>query len=78
MTDRKLLRPLAVFLAVNDALLSIHPRDFKWRWDEVKRMVGTEEFRRIIEAGADPGKLKRLFDSGPESFTKTREPYLLY
>ena len=78
VTDRDLLRPLAVFRALNEAFLALHPRDFQWRWDEVKRMVGTEEFHRIIERGADPAELERLFDAGPGQFSKTRAPYLLY
>ncbi len=78
ITDRDKLRPLDVFLKLNEVLMRRYPDQLQWRWDEVKREVGTDEFHRIIERGGDPLQLKALFDSGPEQFEKTRMPYLLY
>lgn len=78
VTDRQALRPLAVFRRLNETLMRLHPLEFEWRWDEAKRMVGTDEFRRLIEGGEDPEMIKALFESGPERFRKVREPFLLY
>jgi uncharacterized protein YbbC (DUF1343 family) len=78
VTNRDVLRPLGVFRAIEQAVRETHPREFQWRWDEVKRMVGTEEFRRILERDADPAKILGLFSRGAEDFEEKRRPYLLY
>jgi uncharacterized protein YbbC (DUF1343 family) len=76
--DRGRLKPTAVFLALNSILRELHPRDFQWRWDEAKKMTGTEEFRRIYEGDGDPARFKALFEGGAEGFLKSRRPFLLY
>jgi uncharacterized protein YbbC (DUF1343 family) len=78
ITDRDRLRPLAVFRALNQALLKLQADKLVWRPEEAKRMVGTEQFMRLLERGATPSELERLFDAGAEKFAETRKPYLLY
>jgi uncharacterized protein YbbC (DUF1343 family) len=78
VTDRDRLRPLAVFRKLEEALRRDYPSDFAWRWDEAKRMVGTAEFQRLIEHGADAQLIQHLFNRQPEDFEKARKPFLLY
>lgn len=78
VTNRDVLRPLAVFRHVALALRELHPEHFQWRWDEAKRMVGVEEFRRLWESGAGDEAFLSLFDKGPRDFEPSRAPVLLY
>ncbi len=78
VTDRDQLRPLTVFLAINRFLLQDYPDQFRWRWNEVKRMVGTERFRFLLLTGGDREKLRDLFEGEAERFKLSRQPYLLY
>jgi uncharacterized protein YbbC (DUF1343 family) len=78
VADRDRMRPLAVFRELNQLLLRDYPNDFHWRWDEAKRMVGTDAFHDLEDAGGDERKIGELFDRGAEEFTRLREPYLLY
>ena len=78
ITDRDTLRPLAVFRKIDAVLRKRYPQQFRYRWDETKRMVGTEEFHRLVEAGGDPELIEALFDRGADKFRQTRKPFLLY
>jgi uncharacterized protein YbbC (DUF1343 family) len=78
VTDRSILRPLTLFLHLALALREVHPKEFSFRWDETKRMVGVEEFRRLYETGAGMEAFVALFDKGPAEFEKTRRGVLLY
>ena len=78
ITDRDHLRPVAVFRKLEYAIRRAYPKDFIWRFDEAKRMVGTAEFQRQLERGADPLLIQQLFDQGPTIFGKSRQTYLLY
>ncbi|MDD5657545.1 MAG: DUF1343 domain-containing protein [Elusimicrobia bacterium] len=78
VTDRRRLRPLAVFRHINEALRETHRNDFIWRWDEARRMLGSEEFQRIYQRDGDPVKILLLFNRDAEEFERTRKPYLLY
>ena len=48
------------------------------RWDEAKRMVGVEEFRRLWESGAGDEAFLDLFDKGARDFEAERRTVLLY
>ena len=78
VTDRDAMRPLTVFRHLALALREYNPKEFEWRWDEVKRMVGVEEFRLLWETGADDGAFSALFDKGPRDFEASRRSVLLY
>ncbi|MBI5630137.1 MAG: DUF1343 domain-containing protein [Elusimicrobia bacterium] len=78
VTDREKVRPLKVFLRLNDAVMSLHPQEMQWRWDEAKRMVGTDKFREMIERKASLAELDALFDQGARDFAELRQPHLLY
>jgi len=78
VTDRDAVRPTSVFLHLALALRELHPNEFEWRWDEVKRMVGVDEFRLMWETGAGHDAFLSLFDIGPRDFEAQRRPVLLY
>ena len=78
VTDRNVMRPLAVFRHLALALREVHPREFTFRWDETKRMTGVEEFRRLWDTGAGMDAFVALFDKGPQDFEKVRREILLY
>lgn len=78
VTDRDAVRPLAVFRHLALALRDLHPKEFEWRWDEVKRMVGVDEFRLLWETGAGDEAFLALFDKGPRDFDSSRRSVLLY
>ncbi len=76
ITSRKEFDPLKTFLALALALRDIHPKDFAFRWDETRRMVGTSRFRKLYERGAGFREFQRLFDA--RSFAEARKAFLLY
>ncbi|MEK7383874.1 MAG: DUF1343 domain-containing protein [Elusimicrobiota bacterium] len=78
VTDRDAMRPLAVFRHIALALRELHPDNFTWRWDEAKRMVGVDEFRRLWESGAADAAFLNLFDKGARDFETDRRGVLLY
>lgn len=78
VTDRDAMRPLAVFRHLALALREHNPKEFEWRWDEVKRMVGVDEFRLLWETGAGDAAFIALFDKGPLDFEASRRSVLLY
>ncbi|MBI3549577.1 MAG: DUF1343 domain-containing protein [Elusimicrobia bacterium] len=78
ITDRDRLKPLHVFAHLAHALRQVHPQEFQPKWEQTIRMVGTDRFRQIYDAGASPEKLIELFNAGAEDFKKSRKLYLLY
>ncbi|MBI5624432.1 MAG: DUF1343 domain-containing protein [Elusimicrobia bacterium] len=77
ITNREKLRPMEVFAHLAAAMRDLHP-EFVFRWDEVKRMVGTDAFKELYEAKEPPKAMLKLFDTGPKSFRGSRRPFLLY
>ncbi len=78
VTDRDAVRPVTVFVTLERSIRLAHPKDFVWRWNEVKRMVGTERFHQVIEARDPPAAMQKLFEGDLEGFAKKRKPFLLY
>ena len=78
ITDRDRLRPLSVFLKLQESIRRAHPKEFVFQWNGLHHMTGTTEFQRLLESGADPLQERQLFEQGPELFEKTRKPFLLY
>ena len=79
ITDRKKIRPLAVFAWLATAVRDSHPKkDFEVKWDGMQRMTGADEFRRLFESGADAKSLISWLDDGPRRFAPAREAVLLY
>jgi uncharacterized protein YbbC (DUF1343 family) len=77
ITERDDVEPLKIFAHLAAALRDLHP-EFKFRWKEAKRMIGTDEFRKLYEAGAPAGSIILLFDGGAKEFRSERRRFLLY
>ena len=78
VTDRDALRPLAVFRKLALLMRELHPKEFEWKWDGNRRMVGVAEFRRLWDTGAAEDAFISLFDKGPRDFEPLRKPVLIY
>ncbi len=78
ITDREKLRPVSVFVALDDALRALHPKELVWRWDEARRMAGSDDFRRLHEGGAPLAELNARFERDIPAFRESRKPFLLY
>ena len=55
----------------------LHPLEFGVRWDEERRMIGTDQLRALYERGAGPAEMIQVFDAGPRDFDSTRNAFLL-
>lgn len=78
ITRREVLKPFAVFLHLAAALRERHPEQIQWRWDETKRMTGTESFRKHYEGGVSAEEMTRVYERSPAEFERIRKPFLLY
>lgn len=76
--NRDILKPFAVFLHLAAALRDRHPEQIQWRWDETKRMVGTESFRKHYENKVSAEEMIRVFGRSTAEFERIRKPFLLY
>ena len=78
VTARAKARPLAIFAHLLAAVRDLHPAQFQVRWDEERRMIGTDALKPLYESGAGPRKMIELFDAGPKEFEAIRHAFLLY
>ncbi|MBI4348683.1 MAG: DUF1343 domain-containing protein [Elusimicrobia bacterium] len=78
ITDRNLVRPLHVFAHLLAISRDLHPLEFGVRWDEERRMIGTDQLRTLYEGGAGAQDIIKLFDAGPREFDAVRNAFLLY
>jgi uncharacterized protein YbbC (DUF1343 family) len=78
ITDRDILRPLAVFRHIDQALYEFHKQDLKWDWETARMLTGSTEFRRLCEHDHDLIKIMELFNWDAENFEKSRRKYLIY
>jgi len=78
LIDREAADPLRLFAHMACALRDLHPAEFKVRFDEMVRMIGTDRFRLLYEKGAGPGEMMLMFEADAAAFKKSRAPFLLY
>jgi len=78
ITDRKKIRPLHIFAHLLAITRDLHPLEFGVRWDEERRMVGTDQLKTLYEGGAGPADMIKIFDAGPREFDSVRNAFLLY
>ncbi len=78
VTDRLALRPFKVFVHIAAALRDLHRAEFELRWDETRRLVGSERFKALYDSGAAPEEIVRSFEEEARRFASERRPYLLY
>ncbi len=78
ITDRGRLRPLRVFAHLVTALRDLHPSEFDLAWERTRRLVGSERFKRLYDAGASPEEILRHFEADSGLFEAQRGRFLLY
>ncbi|MDD4004879.1 MAG: DUF1343 domain-containing protein [Elusimicrobiaceae bacterium] len=77
ITDKNLLRPVELFVAIACALRDTgQPVEF--RWSGMKNMTGSTRFEELYKTGASARDIMADFDRSNRAFVKTRRKYLLY
>ncbi|MBI5244658.1 MAG: DUF1343 domain-containing protein [Elusimicrobia bacterium] len=78
VTGRNVADPLRLFAHMVCALRDLHPLEFGIRFDEMIRMIGTDRFRMLYNAGARPRDMIQMFEADAAAFKARRAPFLLY
>jgi uncharacterized protein YbbC (DUF1343 family) len=78
LKDRKAADPLKLFAHLVCILRDVHPMEFGIRFDEMKRMIGTDRFRMMYQGGARPKEMIKMFEIDSAAFKDRRAPFLLY
>lgn len=76
ITDRSQVDSTRLGLEVAHALQRLYPG--KIDWSKSKRLIGSDDTIRRIEAGDDAEDIQDSFRDAVEAFVKMREKYLLY
>ena len=85
--DRDAFRPFATYLALIAAARDLTPAKFAWRTEpyefEAERpaidlLLGREDLRPMLEAGASLEDLERSWSDDLAEFDETRRQFLLY
>lgn len=77
VTDREVLEPVKVAVAMLVTAKKLYPDSLKWR-GAVDRLSGTTKFKQAIDAGASVEKIVGMWKSDVEKFKKVRAKHLLY
>jgi uncharacterized protein YbbC (DUF1343 family) len=78
VTDRSVMRPLAVFVHLAAALRDTQKERFEVRGPAMSRLTGSRSFTELFEKGGKPEELLPLFDADAARFLTERAPFLLY
>ncbi|HAH32529.1 MAG TPA: DUF1343 domain-containing protein [Elusimicrobia bacterium] len=78
ITDLAAVRALDIFTQAAWLLRKYNSGDFKPQPDEIRKMTGSGDFYRLLEAGAGPTEIKTAFEKSSAAFMSTREKFLLY
>ncbi|MFH1618919.1 MAG: DUF1343 domain-containing protein, partial [bacterium] len=78
ITDRNVLRSLEIFIRAACILREIQPDEFRIKWEEMRKMTGTDSFRALYTSGAAPEVILAEFDKSRKEFEESRKQYLLY
>ncbi len=78
VTNRDDARPLDLFVHVFTILTEQYPDHFKPRWDEVARVTGSNELKKLTEMGQSAETILVILHEKAAAFEKSRKPYLLY
>lgn len=76
--DPKAARPVDLWVHMMASLRVRHSYEFVPRWDEVRLMVGNDDFAKRYLGEEDPEVILKSFQTDIESFRKSRQPFLLY
>ncbi|MBI4051749.1 MAG: DUF1343 domain-containing protein [Elusimicrobia bacterium] len=78
VTDRNAVRPFDIFVHIACLLREYHPKEFEPRWEEVRRMVGNDEFKNLYLEGKTAQEILSQVQKSVDSFSALRPKYLLY
>ncbi|MBL8023067.1 MAG: DUF1343 domain-containing protein [Elusimicrobia bacterium] len=78
ITNPKTVRPVDIFVHAVCALRDISPKDFKPRWAEMPRVVGSSDFEVWFNAGESPETILNRVHESAAGFSEERKPFLLY
>ena len=78
VTDKAAVKALDVFVWAAYYLRKYNGPDFKFEREEIRKMTGTDNFYRLLEAGEKPEKIIAAFNNNNAPFLERREKYLLY
>ena len=83
VVDRQTFKPFEVGLHIIDAIIRLHPEEFRWvksksgfyRFD---LLAGTDEIRRKLQEGTSVEEIVNEFSDELSHFMNVREDYLIY
>lgn len=78
ITDREVLEPVKVGVAMLVTVKKLYPDSLKWRERSIDRLSGTPKLRLAVDAGATTDEIVKMWRSDVEKFKKIREKHLLY
>ena len=76
--DPKAVRPVALWATLMNILRERHPDEFLPRLEEVRLMVGNDDYQKRYLGEEPASGIVKAFDLSNASFLKSRRPYLLY
>jgi len=76
--DRNQYRSFATSLFIIKTIMDLYPADFKFHPEYFDKIMGTSKIREAIEEGTDVNEIINSYKEDLNSFSKLREPYLLY
>lgn len=78
VTDPSKARPLDLFVHLMALLRDEHSYEFEPRWDEIRLMVGNEDFEKRYLSHDSPWEILEAFHKDEDAFNASRKPFLLY
>ncbi|MCI0399444.1 MAG: DUF1343 domain-containing protein [Chloroflexi bacterium] len=78
VTDRHRLRPVTVALHLIDVIRRLYPAEFAWRLPHFDQLMGTDQPRQQLEAGAAAGEVIAGWAPDLATFAGQRHGVLLY
>lgn len=78
LTDRKVARPVDLFIRTILILMELYPENFVVRWDEMERVIGSKNITGMLKMKQSPEQILLLMREKSAGFEQSRKPYLLY
>ena len=78
ITDRAAVKALDIFTQAAYLLRKYNGADFKLDSGEIRKMTGSGDFYRLLEAGENPKRIIAAFKKSSAGFMAERGKYLLY
>ena len=77
VTDRNVVRPVALGIRMLAAIQARHKADFTWREKSIDRLGGTDQLRAAVDQGTVDALLVR-WAADEKLFAQKIKPYLIY